>query len=338
MKLERPLAIAGLGAVSTAGVGVEALLAGREIIPETVAAFASGTEHKVFRVNYKHAQLVRWQNEPRLRRTSPIALFMLEAAREALGDGQHIDLQRLGIVAAFGTGAMIATRRFYEGVIKSGPRFASPNIFPETVFNSPTSHVASVLGVPGPCYSVLGDESAWVNAVGVAAIWLENGLVEHALVIGAEEFDPIILDAYTKVRWLRRGGRFIPSEGAGAMLLRLAQPSDQRRVLAVSEGHPYRNPREARRAASECLAEFPGENTVYPSAQCNWFAPIERELRQTHGWSAPPPLPYCGDAFTASAAWNTVRAASLASQAGGRLLQPVWGLNEQCSALLFEAK
>ena len=317
---------------------MDALLAGREIVPETVAAFGSGAPYKVFRVNHKHADLARWQNEPRLRRTSPITLFMLEAAHQALGDDQRIDRQRLGIVAAFGTGAMIATRRFYEGVIKSGPRFASPNVFPETVFNSPTSHVASVLGVAGPCYSILGDESAWVNAVGVAGTWLASGLVEHALVIGAEEFDPIILDAYARVRWVRRTGRFIPSEGAGAMLLRLAQPSDQRCVLAICEGHPYGNPREARRAAAECLAEFPGEKRVHASAQCNWFAPIERELQQAHGWITPPPLPYCGDAFTASAAWNTVRAASLAGRSGSRLLQPVWGLNEQCSALLLGAK
>lgn len=332
------MAIEGLGAVSVAGVGVDALLAGREIVPETVAAFGSAASYKVFRVNHKHPQLARWQDEPRLRRTSPITLFMLEAANQALGDDQRVDRQRVGIVAAFGTGAMIATRRFYEGVIKSGPRFASPNIFPETVFNSPTSHVASVLGVPGPCYSVLGDESAWVNAVGVAATWLVNGFVDHALVIGAEEFDPIILDAYAKVRWLRRGSCFTPSEGAGAMLLRLARPSDEQRVLAVCEGHPYRNPGQARRAAAACVAEFPGENSVYRSAQANWFAPIERELHNTRRWTAPPALPYCGDAFTASAAWNTVRAASLAGRSGRRLLQPVWGLNEQCSALLLGGK
>jgi 3-oxoacyl-[acyl-carrier-protein] synthase III len=199
--------------------------------------------------------------------------------------------------------------------------------------------VASVLGVGGPCYSILGDESAWVNAVGVAATWLMNGLVEHVLVIGAEEFDPIILDAYASVRWVRRNGRFIPSEGAGAMLLRLAQPSDVGpRVLAMSEGHPYGNPREARRAAAECLADFPHEKTVFASALRNWFAPIERELQQAHGWIAPAPLPYCGDAFTASAAWNTVRAVSLAGASGSRVLQPVWGLDEQCSALLLGAK
>src|ERR1043166_8915983 len=311
MKVE--LGIAGMGAVSPAGVGVDALRAQREVVPETVAAFGSARVFPVFRVNQKQERLARWQNEARLRRTSAIALFMLEAGKQAIEEsGRGLSaptpedrgaeaaptLQRLGIVAAFGTGAVIPTRRFYENVIKSGPRFASPNIFPETVFNSPTSHIASVLGVSGPCYSVLGDESAWVNAVGIAATWLVTGVVEHALVIGAEEFDPIILDAYAKVRWLRRDGPFVPSEGAGALLLRRAQPGDKLNVLAVSEGFTYRNKREACRAAEDCIAEFPGERSVYASAGRNWFEPIESEIRRRHGFAVRPALPYVGEAFT----------------------------------------
>jgi hypothetical protein len=172
-----------------------------------------------------------------------------------------------------------------------------------------------------------------VNAVGIAATWLVTGVVEHALVIGAEEFDPIILDAYANVRWLRRDGQFVPSEGAGALLLRRAQPGDKLSVLAVSEGFTYRNKREARRAAEDCIAEFPGERSVYASAGRNWFEPIESEIRRRHGFAVRPALPYVGEAFTASAGWHAVRA--LAER--GRILQPVWGLNEQCSALLLQA-
>jgi 3-oxoacyl-(acyl-carrier-protein) synthase len=346
MKLDRPLAICGLGGVSPAGIGVETLLAQRQIAPEKAAVFGSGELWPVFRVDLKQERLARWANEARLRRASAIALFMIDAAKQALGETSPVSL---GIVAAYGTGAVIPTRRFYEGVIKSGPRFASPNIFPETVFNSPTSHIAAVLGANGPCYSVLGDESAWVNAIGVAATWLANGLVEHVLVIGAEEFDPIILDAFVSVRWLRRDKPFVSGEGAGAVLLRLAQSGDKLRVTEFHEGFTYRNKREAGRAAEECVVaalyerrENDGRRsrtatTVMKSAQRNWFASIESELHHAHNFATPAALPYCGDAFTASAAWNTVRTASLVAQAGGRLLQPVWGLNEQCSALLLEA-
>jgi hypothetical protein len=331
MNLE--LGIAGLGAVSPAGVGIEALLQSRELVPEPTAAFGSGKTFPVFRVDQK--QLAHWQNEPRLRRASPIALFMVEAAKQALGT---TGTKGLGIVAAFGTGAVVPTRKFYEGVIKSGPRFASPNVFPETVFNSPTSHVAAVLGVNGPCYSVVADETAWVSAISVAATWLATGTCEHVLVIGAEEFDAILLDAFAAIRWLRSDGRYVPAEGAGALLLRRARAGD-RRITEIREGFQYRNKREARAAAvgASSRSRLPGgrdrgvaPTMAFRSAQRNWFAGIERDVLQSH--SAPPPLPYLGEAFAASAAWHTVRAVS---QARGQMLQPVWGLAMQCCALLF---
>lgn len=317
------LAIAGMGAVSPAGLGVEALRAKRELVPEMIPAYGSGVSYRVFRVNQK--ALAHWQNEPRLRRTSAISLFMVEAARQALGEATPASL---GIVAALGTGVVIPTRRFYEGVIKTGQRFASPNIFPETVFNSPVSHVASVLGAGGPCYSVIGDETAWVTAISVAATWLDSGVVENVLVIAAEEFDPILLDAYASVRWVRREGRYVPAEGAGALWLR--RGDDPRKITGIVEGFPYRNQKDARRAARECMAAAGDCRQMYRSAQNNWFAKIEAEI----AGATPPKLPYVGEAFAASAAWHTLRALEL----GGRVVQPVWGLTQQCCALILEGE
>jgi hypothetical protein len=347
MILEPALKICGAGAVSPAGIGLDALMRKQPVTPQPTTSLG-GLTHLVFRVNAEQPQLLRWQNEARLRRTSAIALFMLESAQQALDVKPRIEPKSLGIVAAFGTGAVIQTRKFYEGVIKNGARFASPNLFPETVFNSPTSHVAAVLGVSGPCYSVLGDESAWVNAIGVAQTWLSSGVVEHVLVIGAEEFDPIILDAYAKVRWVRQRGAFVPAEGAGALLLRLEKPGETGEIAGLMEGFTYRNKREAREAAAQCivaaLCECRNDRgrrsqtaaTVFETAQRNWFASIEDELHRVQGFVAPPALPYCGETFAASTAWHTIRALAVARDQHRRVLLPVWGLSEQCSALLLQ--
>ncbi len=350
MNLNQPLAIAGLGAVSPAGIGVEALGQTRELAPEMLAGFGSDVARPVFRVDCKQAPLARWQREARARRASPITIFMLEAAHQALNRAGGVDPSTLGIVTAYGSGAIVPSRRFFEGVLKNGQRFASPNLFPETVFNSPTSHLASVLGVSGPCYSVVGDGSAWVNAIGVAACWLLTGLVEHALVVGAEELDPIILDAYVAARWIRPGAGFVTGEGAGAVLLRLARATDQVRVIEVAEGFTYRNKREACQAAGECVVAALYERrdssgrlsqtaaTVMKTAQHNWFTPIESELHRVNQFQSPPPLPYSGEAFTATAAWHTLWAVSCLQRGSNRLVVPIWGLNEQCSALLLEAQ
>ena len=318
------LAICGMGAVLPSET------------PQRMKGLHAATgEHAALCVDRTQEPLATLQNESRVRRASPITLYMLAAAQQALAASPLIQRDHLGIVAAFNTGAVVATRRFFEGVVKSGQRFASPNVFPETVFNSPTSHVAAVLGVAGPCSSIVGDDTAWVNGISVAATWLANGLVEHVLVIGAEELDPIAIDAYWRAGWLSSPARkgFVPSEGAGALLLGRAQTGKELRIAQWTEGFTFRHRADALPAARECLAQFPKDVVRCRNAPHNWFHPLEEQSPGGKILS----LPYRGDAFVASAAWSTIHAAEVARREGGRILLPVWGLSGQCSALLLAA-
>jgi 3-oxoacyl-[acyl-carrier-protein] synthase II len=320
-----PLAICGMGTVLPSKT------------PSRMKGLNESTGEQVVRcVDRTREPLATLQNEARVRRASPLALYMLAAAQQALAAAPEARRDRMGIVASFNTGAVVATRRFFEGVIKSGQRFASPNLFPETVFNSPTSHVAAVLGVAGPCYSLVGDDAAWVNAIRVAASWLASGAVDHALVIGAVELDPIVLDAFVRTGWLPPHGRtgYVPGEGAGALLLRRAEPQDDLRIVQLADGFAYRNRNDAPESARECLAQFPADVLRCHTAQHNWFGPIEEQLPGGKRVT----LPWHGDAFVASAAWNTVAAAELAQRERRRVLLPVWGLTGECSALLLAAE
>ena len=258
---------------------------------------------------------------------------MLAAAQQAIAEQPNLRRDRLGIVAAFNTGVVVPTRRFFEGILKNGQRFASPNVFPETVFNSATSHVAAVLGVAGPCYSLVSDDAAWVGALRVAEMWLTNELVEHVLVIGATELDPISVDAYAFGGWLAPHGRtgFVPSEGAAALLLHSAKEPGGVRIVQLANGFSYRARTEAWQAARDCFAQFPDGVTVCHTAQHSWLGLIEKETTK----GLPIQLPYFGEAFAASAAWNTVRAVEIARDEQREILLPVWGLNGESSALLL---
>jgi len=319
------LAICGMGVVLPA-----------ESSPRMKGLNEATGEHVVHCVDRTREPLATLQNEARVRRASPLTLYLLAAAQQALAAVRELPRDRLGIVASFNTGAVVATRRFFEGVIKSGQRFASPNLFPETVFNSPTSHVAAVLGVAGPCYSLVGDDAAWVSAIRVASAWLANGIVEHALVIGGVELDPVVLDAFVRAGWLPPHGKtgYVPSEGAGALLLRRAEPGDNLQIVQMADGFTYGNRNDATESARECLAQFPSDVLRCHTAQHNWFSRIEERLPGGKQVT----LPYHGDAFVASAAWNTVAAVELARHERRRILLPVWGLTGECSALLLAAE
>jgi 3-oxoacyl-[acyl-carrier-protein] synthase III len=333
------LAVIGQGAVTPAGVGLEALLHGSPT--ETLVPEVSRPERQwpVYKINTTEPALQRWQKEPRLRRASPLTYFLVEAAEQALTGLDPSERAQTGLVVAFSTGCLAYSRRFFESIVTQGQKSASPALFPETVFNSPVSHVAATLRLEGAAYALVGDETAWIAALKTAWLWLEQDRVKQVLVMGAEEFDSSSLDAYRNARWLKRqpaDQRFIPAEGAGGVLVRKAQPGDALRISQLKEGYIYRSKVQALAAGRRCLEEFDTKIPCYLSAQHSWLRGVERNLMKNRtNCTASMSSNYLGEAITASATWNAFCAFSNMTSES-RMIFPVWGSNHQIGALQID--
>ena len=170
--------------------------------------------------------------EPRLRRASAISLLAAAAGNEAIGPALAAKpgmKPRLAIVFGVSSGGVQYTRRFYEQIVKQGANAASPLLFPETVYNAPASHLASMLGVDGATYTIVGDGTVGMQALEFGAQLIAAGDADDVLVVAAEEFDWILFEAHRAWRlvpswdggsadeWLRRGAPL--AEGAAAVLL-----------------------------------------------------------------------------------------------------------------------
>jgi hypothetical protein len=330
-----PLAVVGRGAVTPAGIGLEALRAGR---PERVLLSSvrnAKLAWPVLRVSANAPELARWQREPRLRRASPLSLFLIEAAAQALGTATEDERAQTGLLVALSAGCLVYTHRFFEGVLAQGRKMASPALFPETVFNSPGSHVAATLRLNGAASVLLGDETAWLAALRMAAVWLKQGRVRQVLIVGGEEFDPLMLDAYRSARWLGRPGMagargFMPGEGAAALLLRAAGPGDAPMIDGVRDGFLHRGGDSAARAAEKLFAGIEAGKTIWRTAAHNRMGALEEKMCAGRpGAAAVDPGPYLGEAFTASAGWQVLRAL----EAKADLVLPFWGLNHQLGRL-----
>ncbi len=336
--MQLDLAIVGQGAVSPAGIGLDALREGTIAPVPIEASGRPGESWPVLRIDLKAPAFARWQREPRLRRASPITYFLVEAAAQALGEATPAERAQTGLIVAFSAGCLAYSRRFYEQVVRDGQHAASPALFPETVFNSPVSHVASVLSLNGAGYALVGDEAAWVSALVTASVWLKEQRVRQVLVLGVEEFDPLVLDAYRSARWLKRGEKskgFLASEGAAGVLVRAANENQAPTITQARDGFIYRSKKEASEAARELFAATDPVTPLFRTAQHNWLGALERNLTKTR--SLVPETPYLGEAFLASAAWRTLQATSLLGPALPRLLLPVWGLNHQFGLLELAA-
>ena len=248
----------GLGAVSPAGWGVSALRAAvQKTEPLATRELARPGWTNPFHIRGVPPPAPRpaFMAHPRMRRTSPIAQYAVAAALEALGeDAARVSdgSLRLGIVFCVMSGCVNYSRRFYDETLRDQAT-ASPLVFPETVFNAPSSHLASLLGTTAINYTLVGDPGTFLQGVALAADWLTRGEVDGCLVLGAEEIDWLTADAF---RLFTR--RLILSEGAGALYLRREPASGLCVALhGVTNAHAFFDQAGRLNAARSVRAELP---------------------------------------------------------------------------------
>ena len=282
---------------------------------------------------------------PRLRRSSNISLFAAAAALAALRDA-GLDPARPGrcaLIFAVSDGGVIYTRKFYDQVVREGA--GSPLLFPETVYNAPGSHIAALLGLDGITYTIVGDASAGLAAVGLGVELLASGQADHCLVAGAEEADWILCEAYRQWRLSSTSGAVsiganrgaLIADGAAAIVL---SREGVCRLEAVSGGIPFFRHSEAGASLAAALAQLPAASRpsrVISGANGTFVDRAERSAVEAAYGPLPTIFPKVslGDAFGAGAIMQIICAArSLLSDPEGPVLVPVIGLNHQAAAAL----
>ncbi|MCU0797325.1 MAG: hypothetical protein MUF31_15490 [Akkermansiaceae bacterium] len=213
------IVISGCGVVSPAGWGLGALRAfldSSELLEtswiERQDANGAVVKSAVARVPEPVDRGVV-PKSPRLRRASPVGRYAAAAMAEALGPEKIAGAGRLGVICATMNGCVNYSNRFFAEVL-ADPSVASPILFPETVYNAPSSHLSAVTASTAPNDTLIGDGAGIFIALDLAAEWLERGDADAVLVVAPEEVD-----------WLSAEGlgyyssSIIPSEGAAAFLL-----------------------------------------------------------------------------------------------------------------------
>ena len=220
----------------------------------------------------------------RLRRTSPMSLYAAAAAMEALqcvGQSREAG-HRLGIIFCVTAGCVQYSRRFYDEAWRN-PATASPLLFPETVFNAPSSHLSAILESPCVNYTLVGDPGTFLQALALASGWLTNDRIDSCLVVGAEELDWLTADAY---RHFSRG--IACGEGAGAVYLSCEQPkaSPAAELIAITNPRLYLNGMSRLQAIREIRDELPvpGGGAVLCDSLAGWPARDRAEIEAWLDW------------------------------------------------------
>lgn len=325
------LRIAGMGWVTPLGSGVaevwQRLLNGEEATASPVESALLHHNYSAFRVPAEAT--AKAPAHPRLRRSSAISRFAVVVGLAALEDsGLTLDAaaaERTAVIFAISNGGVVYTKRFYHEVVESGAQAASPLLFPETVFNAPASHLAAILGITGASYTLVGDGAVGILAMKMAEDLMLDPNIDRCLVVGAEEADWLLCDAYHRWHFIRpappvevfgdRPRGMILSEGAGAVLLDSVESVNGARsstvhVEKIEAGCNFSRQREAGACVAHVFENLgcSDGDVVIASANGTFIdsaerAAIVRSCPNSHVYT---PKPALGESVGAGSIWQVI--------------------------------
>jgi len=334
------ISIVGIGAVSAGGWGVEALCdavrEGREIERSLLARESLGmsVNTPVLRVPEAGANVPKFA---RLRRASPISKYAAAAVAEAVpADRLAASLAgefRIGVITTLMNGCVNYSNRFY-GEVLNDPSIASPILFPETVFNAPSSHLSAMLGSTSPNDTLIGDGAEFFTGLELATEWIARGEVDGCVVVGNEELDWLCAEA---LRFYSRD--YVPSEGAAALYLEAGDLGPQ--LLHVPDPQTFSGSRERIAAATRLRHLLDVEcdgRTLLVDGLCGVMKHDQPENEAWAGWHGIrlSPRRIVGESLGASAALQCVIAiAMLRSGDCSKAIVTSVGGNEQAAGAVF---
>lgn len=369
----RNMVIRGIGWVTPLGNGLEevweSLAAGKSALVSELPPESGRPRRFTIRVARDQADWL--ERLPRIRRSSAITYYAIAASLAAMEDAGLIDgpplaacpLQpetaaKTAIICAIGNGGVRYTRRFFEKLLAEGASAASPLLFPETVYNAPASHLAAVLGLDNATYTLVGDAATGLAALNFAGELLAtNPALEQCVVVGSEECDWILCEAYAAFRVMsaepcvRLHGNppsgTILAEGAAAVVVGRAsaeEPGSAGRAIQVETATaPFTRRSNAWAALQTVLEQLSveGSGLVVGSANGTWVDCVESEQLRRHLPHTPVlyPKAMLGEAPGASSLMQVIAGAMALEQGGGgksgKVAVTAVGLSQQTAGALL---
>jgi 3-oxoacyl-(acyl-carrier-protein) synthase len=239
------LVVTGLGVVSAAGLGPDALwsalMEGRSLLRDLQQPWAPAPHQLGAAVG--DLPLVDWVPARRRRRLNHLSRMALCAARQALQQAGLEGESSVGAVLGTGLGALQQTVDFMGQLIHEGPARANPAAFPGSVMNVAAAQMSIELGLRGYNTTVNHKQVSAELALMVARDAIRLGRAESLICGGVDELLEAVHHGHRRLRELAaaaprpyRLGRDGLALGEGAAVLALERPGRARsrgaRVLA----------------------------------------------------------------------------------------------------------
>ena len=248
--LARRVAITGVGAIGSFGLGAAALWQALDAGGTTFAPCTRypGSLPCAEAVKPDLRRMLRSGQASRMSLVSQFAIAAVHLAltQAGLPTGKRTAGRVIGIVYGTSHGPAATTQEIYDDLLVRGAAAVKPRSFQESVFNAPASLVSIQFGLKGPIQVLAASVSA-PAVLQQAQILLAHPGVDAVIALCAEELCEAVQCALRLLRWHRPADGMtepssvrpergtVTSEGAAALILERADDALDRNARALAE-------------------------------------------------------------------------------------------------------
>jgi 3-oxoacyl-[acyl-carrier-protein] synthase II len=213
MESKRNVLITGIGLIAPDCIGNEQFMSRLNGTGSALASVGGSVDD---------SQIHHLINARRVRRMSEFAKIMLAATSMAIKDAAIDDVEAFTATcnAILGTthGAIDFSETYYRQIVEQGMDAANPMLFAEGVPNVASAQLSLMLNIQGSTQTIVGSRTAGLEALCIAIWRIQTGAWERAIVGAAEEFHPLVNQAYDRCQQISRTPTNC-SSGAVALVL-----------------------------------------------------------------------------------------------------------------------
>lgn len=233
----------------------------------------------------------------RVRRMSEYVKLTLAATTLANQDAGRTELPELpgpgGAILGTMHGSANYSSEYYKQIIDEGIEAANPLLFAEGVPNAGAAQLSLMLGIHGPCQTILGTRTAGLDAVRLSALRIAHNQWDWALVSAADEYAPLVKRAYAACGLAKTNvgqhelpetstDGFVCGAGAATLVLTSAEYAEKHGfrprctvVAAATATWSPNDPRKAIERITEVCRDVRGHGHVMTSVNGTWIDRLE---------------------------------------------------------------
>lgn len=230
------IVITGMGTLTHLGVGHKTLNKGTfsqsKYSPSRwYSSEASEIEIQGYVIDDKNEEIKNLMSPFNTRYMDRFAKLTVAAVANGLQDANLSinDLSNTGFIMNTTYGPWRSTNKYTKELVASGPTYASPRLFSNTVVNSAQGHVCISFQIKGPTSTLAGSSS-----IPYAVSLIKKGVADRIIIAGADEANDNIMEAYNQL-----GSPVTFGEGVGVLVLESIESASKRNATIYAEISDY---------------------------------------------------------------------------------------------------